>query len=178
MGKSKVAEAADKRLKVVSEFLGLEPKRYNEMRDTLSSGLSLQPELISRLARCDYDMAVNRIRAGLAVGVLANQRGIGVAQPMCADCLTGFVARYKLSSGATTLTSAAGASQQRRDSIPAAVRLEVWRRDGGFCTRCGGRERLEYDHIVPASRGGSNTARNIELLCQDCNRKKGAHIGG
>lgn len=60
--------------------------------------------------------------------------------------------------------------------IPEQVRIEVWRRDGGKCAKCGSREYLEYDHIVPISKGGSNTARNIELLCEKCNRSKGANI--
>jgi len=63
-----------------------------------------------------------------------------------------------------------------RQRIPEKVRIEVWRRDGGQCARCGSRERLEYDHIVPVTKGGSNTARNIELLCEDCNRKKSNNI--
>lgn len=63
-----------------------------------------------------------------------------------------------------------------RPRIPEPVRVEVWRRDNGMCARCGSREKLEYDHIVPISRGGSNTARNIELLCESCNRSKGANI--
>jgi len=63
-----------------------------------------------------------------------------------------------------------------RPRIPEKVRIEVWRRDGGKCARCGSRERLEYDHIVPISRGGSNTARNIELLCESCNRTKSNNI--
>lgn len=63
-----------------------------------------------------------------------------------------------------------------RRSIPEAVRIEVWRRDGGKCSRCGSRSSLEYDHIVPVSKGGSNTARNVELLCEECNRSKSAEI--
>jgi hypothetical protein len=63
-----------------------------------------------------------------------------------------------------------------RERIPERVRIEVWRRDGGKCARCGSREKLEYDHIVPVSKGGSNTARNIELLCESCNRKKSNYI--
>ena len=63
-----------------------------------------------------------------------------------------------------------------RTRIPEEVRIAVWRRDQGRCARCGSRENLEYDHIVPVSKGGSNTARNIELLCQDCNRAKGNRI--
>jgi hypothetical protein len=64
-----------------------------------------------------------------------------------------------------------------RPRIPESVRIEVWRRDGGKCARCASRENLEYDHIVPVSKGGSNTARNIELLCEKCNRSKGGNIG-
>jgi hypothetical protein len=64
----------------------------------------------------------------------------------------------------------------KRDRISEEVRIAVWRRDQGKCARCGNRENLEYDHIVPVSKGGSNTARNIELLCQDCNRAKGNRI--
>ena len=61
---------------------------------------------------------------------------------------------------------------EKRDAIPSEIRREVWRRDGGKCVKCGSREKLEYDHIIPVSKGGSNTARNIELLCEACNRAK------
>jgi hypothetical protein len=64
----------------------------------------------------------------------------------------------------------------RRERISEEVRIAVWRRDGGKCARCGSREKLEYDHIVPVSKGGGNTARNIELLCESCNRKKHNNI--
>ncbi len=61
-------------------------------------------------------------------------------------------------------------------TVPTHVRDEVWRRDEGKCATCGSRERLEYDHIIPVSKGGSNTARNIELLCEQCNRSKSDKI--
>lgn len=63
-----------------------------------------------------------------------------------------------------------------RQPIPESVRIEVWRRDQGKCVRCGSRNKLEYDHIIPVSLGGGNTARNIELLCEACNRAKGANV--
>lgn len=63
-----------------------------------------------------------------------------------------------------------------REAIPERVRHEVWRRDRGICVDCGSRARLEFDHIIPVSRGGSNTARNLEIRCQTCNRAKGATI--
>lgn len=64
----------------------------------------------------------------------------------------------------------------RREAIPERVRHEVWRRDRGRCVDCGSRTRLEFDHIIPVSRGGSGTARNIELRCESCNRSKGARV--
>jgi hypothetical protein len=64
----------------------------------------------------------------------------------------------------------------RRQAIPERVRHEVWRRDEACCVDCGSRARLEFDHIIPVSRGGSNTVRNIELRCEGCNRSKGARI--
>ena len=64
----------------------------------------------------------------------------------------------------------------RREAIPRAVQREVWQRDGGRCVECGTREKLCFDHIVPFSRGGSNTIRNLQLLCERCNLSKGNRI--
>lgn len=69
-------------------------------------------------------------------------------------------------------------SSSKRDAIPKQVQREVWRRDGGRCVECESLENLEFDHIIPVSKGGSNTARNIQLLCQECNRRKGASDPG
>jgi hypothetical protein len=63
-----------------------------------------------------------------------------------------------------------------RRPIPEAVRHAVWRRDGAACVQCGAQENLEFDHIIPISRGGANTERNLQLLCETCNRKKSAKI--
>ena len=64
----------------------------------------------------------------------------------------------------------------RREPIPDGVRLFVWQRDQGKCVKCGSEEQLEYDHIIPISRGGSSTERNVQLLCEACNRGKGTNI--
>lgn len=67
-------------------------------------------------------------------------------------------------------------SSPRKGAIPSAVKREVWRRDEGHCVECGSKENLEYDHIIPVSKGGANTVRNLQLLCEHCNRSKGANI--
>ena len=63
-----------------------------------------------------------------------------------------------------------------RTPIPAEVRMFVWERDRGRCVTCESNERLEYDHIIPLVKGGSNTERNVQLLCETCNRRKGSSI--
>ena len=40
------------------------------------------------------------------------------------------------------------------------------------CRQCGSREEIHFDHVIPWSRGGANTADNIQLLCGRCNRRK------
>lgn len=64
----------------------------------------------------------------------------------------------------------------RREAIPRVVQREVWQRDGGRCVECATREKLCFDHIVPFSRGGSNSVRNLQLLCELCNLSKGNRI--
>jgi hypothetical protein len=63
-----------------------------------------------------------------------------------------------------------------RSPIPDEVKVFVWQRDGGRCVKCGSNERLEFDHVIPVSLGGANTARNLQLLCETCNRSKGAAL--
>lgn len=66
---------------------------------------------------------------------------------------------------------------KRTRRITQKVKDLVWNRDGGKCVECGSNENLEFDHIIPFSKGGANTYRNIQLLCENCNRSKSAKIG-
>jgi hypothetical protein len=57
-------------------------------------------------------------------------------------------------------------------SIPAAVKREVWLRDGGSCRWpasdggvCGSTCRVQFDHVQPRARGGKSTVANLRLLC-------------
>ncbi|WP_328712294.1 TerD family protein [Nocardia salmonicida] len=61
-------------------------------------------------------------------------------------------------------------------SIPQDVKAQVWQRDGGACVECGDGHYLEFDHIIPLSRGGATSATNLQILCRACNRAKGARI--
>lgn len=43
---------------------------------------------------------------------------------------------------------------------------------GGKCACCGKRRKLTIDHVVAISKGGSNTADNVQALCLPCNQTK------
>jgi 5-methylcytosine-specific restriction endonuclease McrA len=65
----------------------------------------------------------------------------------------------------------------RREPIPEEVALAVHHRDGGRCAKCGSTYKLQYGHIIPVSMGGATTVENLQLLCRDCNLRKGASLG-
>jgi len=68
-------------------------------------------------------------------------------------------------------------SGRRTRAIPATIRREVWRRDGGRCTfvdqqgrRCRGTRCIEYHHERPYGKGGQHEADNIALRCRAHNQ--------
>lgn len=44
------------------------------------------------------------------------------------------------------------------------------------CFKCGSDENIEIDHVHPASRGGSDSIDNYQLLCKKCNMQKSANF--
>lgn len=54
-----------------------------------------------------------------------------------------------------------------------ATRLRIFERDGYVCQYCGNVGlKLECDHVIPVSRGGSDEDDNLLTACQHCNRSK------
>lgn len=49
---------------------------------------------------------------------------------------------------------------------------EVLTKYGNKCLCCGSTEKITLDHIIPLSKGGTNTIENLQPLCSRCNRKK------
>lgn len=67
--------------------------------------------------------------------------------------------------------------QKTHGAIPEHVKATVFRRDNGTCRQCGYiGEYIEYDHVIPRSKGGQNTVDNIQLLCRKCNLRKGDRL--
>jgi len=47
---------------------------------------------------------------------------------------------------------------------------------GASCAACGSPSRLEADHRIPASLGGTDHPSNLQVLCRTCNAIKGNRI--
>ncbi len=50
----------------------------------------------------------------------------------------------------------------------------------GICRKCKEHEKykaMDVDHIIPISKGGTNNIDNLQLLCRQCNAKKGNKVG-
>ncbi|MEW8053220.1 MAG: HNH endonuclease signature motif containing protein [Candidatus Thiodiazotropha sp.] len=53
--------------------------------------------------------------------------------------------------------------------------LQVVRRDGHICQKFRVNvpdDEIEFDHIIPISKGGPSSVENLRVLCRTCNRKK------
>lgn len=70
--------------------------------------------------------------------------------------------------------------------LPEWIKKAIYFRDNGTCQHCHNdlsgfirinedRE-LQFDHIIPIEKGGSNDPTNFQLLCRDCNLKKHGEI--
>ena len=65
--------------------------------------------------------------------------------------------------------------RRRARYIPFNIKMRVVRRDNYTCQKCGVHlldNEVEFDHIIPVSKGGSTEEHNIRLTCYDCNREK------
>lgn len=80
----------------------------------------------------------------------------------------------------TTLKEKKEEKQNKRNPIPLALRLEVFRRDNYTCTICGRTTKdkiyLEADHKTPVSLGGTDTLDNLTTKCNQCNLGKSDRI--
>ena len=62
-------------------------------------------------------------------------------------------------------------------AFPEDIKLAVYEQQQGVCPLCGQHyelEQMEGDHITPWRDGGRTIVENCQMLCRECNRRKGA----
>ena len=60
-------------------------------------------------------------------------------------------------------------------SINPNTRIKIYERDGYMCLRCGAKDNLTIDHVIPSCKGGANNLSNYQTLCSFCNCMKGSN---
>ena len=53
------------------------------------------------------------------------------------------------------------------------TRYNLFKRDNNECQYCGTKNDLTLDHLVPRSKGGKTSWKNLVTACKQCNAKKG-----
>ncbi|WP_433724557.1 HNH endonuclease [Nocardia sp. CA-129566] len=84
--------------------------------------------------------------------------------------------RATINRAQTTAAILSQAAPAVRGAIPDDLKLLVWTRDQGRCRKCGSNVELQFDHVIPVSKGGATSEANLQVLCGPCNRAKGASI--
>ena len=56
------------------------------------------------------------------------------------------------------------------------IREWLFNRDKHKCLKCGSKDNLTIDHIVPIHRDGQNKLSNLQSLCRSCNSSKGSNF--
>jgi 5-methylcytosine-specific restriction endonuclease McrA len=109
--------------------------------------------------------------------LLSHKLPIGDLTELLREAVRCAIEKHGKRRGAVQPQRARGAAAASRPTsaraIPAAVRRQIWERDGGRCTfqaedgrRCESRWQLEFDHVESAARGGPPTADNLRLRCR------------
>lgn len=137
-------------------------------RATVEEGKEQQGPTLGYKAELVVALVVGLLFAGLALAF-----GLGGTASMVVFLAAVALTRYGQKQ-ASKKRPLAGVPTVNTRHIPQWVKVRVAARDGARCVRCGSTENIQFDHLIPFSRGGSSTdPNNIQLLCGRCNRLKG-----
>ena len=82
---------------------------------------------------------------------------------------------WRMNTGVRVRWKVAGRKQRARKQdkgVDSALRKAVLAERGRKCERCGRRGRLEVDHVLPRSQGGTDDRANLMVLCVGCHAEK------
>ncbi len=158
---------------------------------TVSSDIPIAPQPAKPECRFELRFSVSnevRTRLGEVQRVLSGKYPLGASleqtlEVLIDDFLRHQEEKYRIKRRVDRKPEITKSSTGRH--ISAAVRSNVYHRDGGCCSfvscdgvRCGSKWDLEIDHIVPFAAGGSNAPDNLRLLCRAHNRHAAEKVFG
>ena len=82
---------------------------------------------------------------------------------------------WRMNTGVRVRWKVAGRKQRARKQdkgVDSALRKAVLAERGRKCERCGGRGKVEVDHVLPRSQGGTDDRANLMVLCVGCHAEK------
>ena len=88
---------------------------------------------------------------------------------------TGRQTVIEVNSMMATQGSSGNPGSLRGDYVPPLNNETLFRRDANLCMYCGGQfspRGLSRDHILPLSRGGTDSWKNVVSACKRCNNRK------
>lgn len=64
----------------------------------------------------------------------------------------------------------------KRKGLSGTTKKDIHSKFNEECCICGSSDKLEIDHIVEVSKGGSNNKDNLRLMCLECHKKRHQNI--
>jgi hypothetical protein len=145
--------------------------RYDEYQGTLAiTDFRMLFDSPLKTLEVNHRKVVSLIPLQRGLELRSSGKGTGVYSLGQQDRLA--IAIYRTAIGKANQTIVAKSEGLPTRHIPRDVRQRVWQRYGGRCAECSATHYLEFDHIVPVTKGGSNSDANVQLLCRGCNAKK------
>ena len=191
-----VAAASGKTKREVAELLARRaprrdvPATIRKLPEAAAAQVAVPPTLAAlRPAARVEPLSESRYKLQLTIGKAAREKlerakdlmrhrnpggDLAVVVEQALDAL---LAKLERERPATTSRPRAIARPTKEGRISAAVRREVFARDGERCTyvserglRCTSSAFLELDHITPRARGGPDVTENLRVVCRAHNR--------
>lgn len=152
------------------ELVAYAEEEKRKIRDALETGFEDNRRPLDRARRLAFEREVGRFDANNYPESIPES----VSDMQCN--IFGHICPVVFVGESVTETAEA---RRRGRYVSFQTKMRVVRRDNYTCQECGKHLRdneVEFDHIIPFSKGGSSEEHNIRLTCFDCNREKSDEI--
>lgn len=154
----------------------------------LETAQQAAPQPFDPPLRTDIHCAVDREKLEYARALLSHSIPSGELGQVIDRALEAVIRemeRRKFGATPRPRAAASRSASTRARHIPARVKREVWKRDGGRCTfvgpnrqPCGERRFLEFDHVRPVALGGEALVDDLRLRCRVHNQHEAERVFG